>query len=543
MHHVERVSIILWGLALYVSSAAQSPLFMRLDTTALNGIQVGEGILTADGGAMLHVLGSNGNSLWKCDASGTPQWRFKYPISQGIACDIASCDNNDVVVVQATDSLIAWDTIHPRFDVCRIGPNGEVVWHKRYDAGVMAGQFSPFSQAVSIRENDQGELLVLSHTAHSNLQHILVTKLSADGDVIWTRQVGTDPGTSFPCMELSCAGMITLYPDPQGGCRLSVPDLANSAESALIVSLANDGTLEWARQFDYLGLTNSSYIAPHVVLNDGTTVLLTLTASLNGGLHLVYITDEGSLERVDRFDSYTNCCSGLAYDQNTLVMRQYESFFILDQSGSILSGSKQLQIEGDTAFQYSIGSTSFDFRNGKAMHSGGYIVLPTGPELPMASPYISTFGVEDPLSCYRASDTLPHEVLPNANFTCSPNDQISSVALGTSVIELIITLDTMTLFGSINLCSSVSLPPETEPIPGFSVDRTLLNTDEPVMVISDRPLRYSLFDTHGVLVREHRSASQRAEIPTSALADGLYLLIGQDQSGRKAGTAKLVIAR
>jgi hypothetical protein len=490
---------------------------------------------------VLLVVEPGGTSLWKCDAAGTPQWRNVYPAGTGgTSSDIAPCANGDVLLAYATIHA-SWDTLIPAFELWRIDPNGAVLWHEHYVQDTLFGSIMYYGLEVSVVENDQAELLVLTNLAGSGNERVAVTKVDGSGALIWSRQVG-DPlsGMAFPCTLNSCLGELSLYPDAQGGCRLTMAS-ADHSESALILCLAPDGSLAWARQFDYLGLVNTFEMFPHVATADGTTVLITLSTSLNGGLHLIHISATGTLLKVDRYELSSNCCTGLAYDQGALIVRFYDGLFTLNEEGAIASGSQLIPFPADTDFTYTMGSNTFNVHDGRAFFSGTFTSTPIGAGLPMVSPAFTSFGIEDGTVCGRASFTAAHDVLPNALFTCEP-----ILSLGTDDHALQVASGSLTsvprpLLASIDLCTLTAIAPVAENRSAFAVDRTLLLAGEPLTVTADRPLRYSVVDIKGATVWSGPRSGLRSTIPTGDLTSGLYMLVGRDVAGEVVGTAKVVV--
>lgn len=124
--------LIFFSVILSFGCLAQSAHTVRLDTTALNFMNVGEGLPTADGGSVLQIPEPGGFSLWKCDADGQAQWRNHYPTEgQMYTWDIAPTISGDVLFVSSSYWLSQMgDSVVVSWDIRRIAQDGSVSWHR-----------------------------------------------------------------------------------------------------------------------------------------------------------------------------------------------------------------------------------------------------------------------------------------------------------------------------------------------------------------------------------------------------------------------------
>ncbi len=536
-------SSLLCALVLTSASFAQNTLNLRLDTTALNGIAIDEAVPTADGGVVLMLPGTSGMSLWKCDANGTAQWRNSYPVPvvNGYR-DIASCANGDVLLACASSQQTGWDTVTMAFDLWRIAVDGSVAWHKMVTAGTLPQAGSLIEQEVEVVENSQGELLLFLHAEINWAHRGIITKMSSTGSLIWNRQLG-DPavGWTFPCAVSSCFGKMRIQPDVQGGCLVMMP-LSDMDENILLASLDTDGTFAWASHFEYLGVVNAGFVGNAVVDAQGNMLFLTVTTSLNGGLHVVRITPTGELERVDRYQPYTNCCSSLAMHEDTLLLCYYQNVYGLGTDGAVLYGSTARPLLADADSEYYTTSTWSNARYGRMVSSGAFLATPLEPGLPQASPTLSSFAVSDVASCARTSAMLPvHDVLPNSIFTCPPYAALDAQPLEATVAEATLDFEQQPLLAAIDLCVLTAIEPLTATVPAFTVNRTLLRVGDALTITSEVLLRCSIIDARGAMVWNAARPDQRTDVPTTQLASGLYTVLGRNISGQLVGTVKVVV--
>lgn len=535
---------LLFALALTSSSFAQNALNLRLDTVALNGIVTDKGVPTADGGIVLMVPETGGMSLLKCDATGTAQWRSFYPSGTTAypAADITPCVNGDVLLAYANTQIL-WNMFGLAFDVWRIDPNGSVVWHHHYAPETFFGYSWFLGQGISIKENDQSGIFVLMHGEDEQNTHVAVTKIDQSGAIVWNRQVGGPFGMGLPCPGNWCHEHLNLYPDQQGGCRLTLQNGDQSHESALAVSLAANGSLAWASQFDYLGTVTTWEMFPHVVNGEGTTILVTMSNSSNGGMHIVQISGTGTLLKVDRYDINSYWEASLGFDQGTLIGRRDNDMFTVNEDGTLGSGSTLIGYPSDTDFTYQMGSGHFSVDNGRVLFYGGFTATPTGPGLPLASPAFMSFGITDEAVCGRAPFSVVHDVLPNSLFTCAAMPMIGSESVAISVTDGSVVPMARPLLTTVDLCTTTAITALYETPAAFSVNRTTLLAGEVLTVTSDRPFHYSIMDVKGSVVWIDARVNQRLDIPTTELTSGLYMLMGRDLTGRVVGTAKVVVER
>lgn len=545
MKHVSALATSV-TLLISVGAIAQGDQFVRLDTSALNFMWVGDGLPTADGGSVFQIPQAGGFSLWKCGADGEAQWRNEYP-SEGPVTDwdIAPTASGDILFVSSWFWQSQWmDTLVLGWDLRRIGQDGTVGWHKHFELDTLLSTYFNGIQDVRVVENAASELFVI-FAADFDWQNLTsVHKLSANGDLLWSRRIGdTAAAMSFPTPSSLFMNTPHLVPDQSGGCRLVAPATENGDESAYVVRLSSAGELEWARLFDYLGTVSSFTLYAPTVIPDGTTLFITWTDSQNGGIHLVRISDAGDLLDVQRYDQggYTG---DLKYDQGTLMVLNGNRVVTISETGDPLSAI------GFTAFPDGEDSTYYfqvqriEVANGRACFAGTFTATPTGAGLPLASPAISSFGL-DVQTCGRVvfTPTGTHAALPNSIYTCDAMPTMAADTVGVTASDASLAVEPRTLFGSSNLCVYTAVP-EAPSVPApFLLNRTLLTIGDPLAITSDRPLHLTILDAKGAAVWNNARSDQRQDIPTSGWAPGLYTLLGRDLGGRPVGTAKVVVER
>ncbi len=545
---MKHVSALATSVTLLISAGAiaQSDQFVRLDTSALNFMWVGDGLPTADGGSVFQIPQAGGFSLWKCGADGEAEWRNTYP-SEGPMTDwdVAPTASGDVLFVSSSFWQSQWlDTLVLTWDIRSIAQDGTVNWHKHFELDTLYGTYFNGIQDVRVVENAASELFVI-FAADFDWQNLTsVHKLSANGELLWSRRIGdTAAAMSFPNPSSLFMNTPHLVPDQSGGCRLVAPATDHSDESAYIMSLSADGELEWARLFDYLGIVSSFTLYAPAATADGTTLFLTWTDSQNGGIHLVRISDGGDLLDVQRYDQggYTG---DLKYDQGTLMVLNGNRVVTISETGDPLSaiGFTAFPDAEDSTYNFQV--QRIEVAVGRACFAGTFTATPIGAGLPLASPAISSFGL-DVQTCGRVvfTPTGTHAALPNSIYTCDAMPTMAADTAGVTASDASLAAEPRTLFGSTDLCVYTAVPEGSSVASPFTVNRTLLAIGDPLTITSDHPLRFTIFDAKGAVIWNDARSGQRLEIPTSAWSSGLYTLLGRDLGGRPVGTVNVVLER
>ncbi len=537
------LATVLWSLVLLSQPLfSQNGIALRLDTTALNGYNYGvaDAVPTSSGGTVVLLQEPGGTSLWKCDGSGVAQWRNRYSMaSTTIELDIAPCLNGDVLLIGSSISAIGTDMIQPAYEIWRIDTDGDVVWYKYMEEEALFSFSGVLGHTISINENDDGDIFVMSMPESMGSHRISITKIDQAGEMLWSQQVG-DPAAAmlFPCSN--CARGTWLYPDPTGGCRITVTG-SNMGEHTDIISLAADGSVQWSSKFTYLGSVSASATIPHVVDEDGTTIIMWLTTSSNGGMHIVYISDSGSLIKVDRYGLHSNCCSELDYDEGRLFVRFYDAIFTVDNVGEVLTGIGTQEPPSDVEFDYTYAATGFEVLQGRVTFTNDFKAFPNSSGLPWGSPGTYAFDFDGPTPCLAEPFTAAHDVLPNSIFDMTPMENITSAALSTTGQDLEALGTPSDLLAGIDLCASMTDVQENRAGLVYHLNTTVLGAGTALIVSADEPIQWSVVDTKGALVNTASTAGRQWVLPNTSLAPGTYILMGLDNRGGQVKPARFVV--
>lgn len=526
-----------------IKAIAQDAYRLRLDTSALNSFSPGPTLPMSDGGSTLQLSEPFGFSLWRCDASGVPLWRNRYPsVATYDHGEVARANNGDLLIAYANWAETTWDQpVMLGWDLWRVAPDGSPLWHKDIHLDTLYGLDYFVQHIVHVVESPQGDIHVLSCVDLSTRQMVAVTKVDAAGNFLWSTWVG-DPMSemTFPTPQ-STSDRFCLSPTPDGGCTFTTPASYNTGEGVYIVHLSASGSLAWAREYDYLGVADQYSLGRSTVDPDGNTLIRTSTNSTNGGTHVVRISPTGELLSVYTYELLF--FGNFINDEGIIYLEEGGTLKRLAPSGALIAGFNQLPLAQTADSTYTLWWSDPRIKQARICLRAEYRATPVGAGLPIASPGLVSFNLSEETSCAHSTFTsiYPPDTLPNSIFSCVPLEPLAAVQITPQIGDAPLDFIARPLLNSVDLCVLTSITPLAEAPMTFTVNRTLLLAGDPLTVTSERPLRYSIVDMKGALVWNELRASQRLDIPTLELTPGLYMLMGRDVTGQVVGTAKVVV--
>lgn len=155
------------------------------------GVEKGYDATEASTGGYL-LTGSVGDSMLviRVDDEGQEIWTRHYGSASGISSPaprgikiIEAADGNFVILIEERNGIL-----NIRYQLAKIDPDGHLIWHKTYDFPVYTG-----AQPYIMEASDQTVMLVTSVNRNEDPlsdEDILLAKIGAEGEVIWTRQYG-----------------------------------------------------------------------------------------------------------------------------------------------------------------------------------------------------------------------------------------------------------------------------------------------------------------------------------------------------------------
>ena len=241
-----------------------------------------DGVIALAGSFSDSPFGRTVPMLLKLDATGEPQWQRRYEATTLINnlvvrlwwADIAVTSDGGYVVTGSAQI----QGLHPYAAVARLDASGNVQWFRTYEPGfVQLGL-----DGKGIAETADGGFVVVAE--HQDLfipglpvQHVLVFRIDADGQVLW----GTDAGTASSDAR---AGQIEATPDGGSivvGYRTVAGPFLPSA--VWILKLGGDGTIAWESLYASEGPLKEHHGTRLVVTSDGYVVGGSRTAIFDTG--------------------------------------------------------------------------------------------------------------------------------------------------------------------------------------------------------------------------------------------------------------------
>jgi len=213
------------------------------------GVQAGEQTQakiapTPDGGAYISWFGGSGYDVWlqRLDAEGNAAWRAPLLVADR---GFSSTQDYGLAIDAVGHALLAFRDDRfggVQITAARVSPEGTLDWGVD---GVQVTSDNDFKAAPKIAGLADGEILV----AWTHLNGVRLTRLSADGDVVWGPLVYTDaPGTAnlslsdlhaadaLDAEEGDLGGAIVMWVRQQG---------AVGARRLFARSIDNEGNTRW----------------------------------------------------------------------------------------------------------------------------------------------------------------------------------------------------------------------------------------------------------------------------------------------------------
>jgi len=272
------------SLTLLITSAATA---QWTDDATLNtpvGVQAGEQTQakiapTADGGAYISWFGGAGYDVWlqRLDANGNAAWRAPLLVADR---GFSSTQDYGLAIDAAGHALLAFRD--DRFGgiqitAARIAPDGTLDWGVN---GVQVTDDNDFKAAPKIAGLADGDILV----AWTHLNGVRLTRLDADGNLVWGPLVYTDaPGTAnLSLCDLHAAdasdadkgdlgGAIVMWVRQQG---------AVGARRLFARSIDNEGNTRWdSGEIFTVGSLQFGNFPPFLPDGDGGFVVAWYTSS------------------------------------------------------------------------------------------------------------------------------------------------------------------------------------------------------------------------------------------------------------------------
>lgn len=325
--------------------------------------------------------GSTDAFVAKYDAAGNNLWVRQWgtssnDLSRGIATDTAG----NVLIVGST-AQIGGDAFLTKYDT-----DGNLAWAKLFGTGVSHG-------ASDVTTDVLGNIMVIGSTRglfadqRPGERDAYLAKYDPDGQLVWTRQLGTewhDYATAGVCDSAGNILITGLTEVALGGPRQGNDDI-------FLAKYAANGDLLWTRQF---GTADSEHGAD-------------LTIDVNGNILITgetWGTLDGPVHEYDSDDAFVMKCDS---DGNLIWVRQFGEEGVdmghavsTDAAGNVfIAGRMEILLEhsavdafaakydsdGNLGWTYRVATAQADWSSGIGADSDGNVFV-TGHRAPFADP-------------------------------------------------------------------------------------------------------------------------------------------------------------
>lgn len=189
-----------------------------------------------------------------------------------VANAFVSTDEGDVVVVGAVDDAAV---------VFKVDDYGNQLWGKLLSAeGVVLGH--------DIVQVEGGDFAVLGSISEGDVDHIVVIKLDAAGEVIWNTAIGSGESGQGIAISSGENGLIVL----------------GSIEAPILYKLAIDGDIEWSVRFegDFFSTSNMRILEDGSAIIAGTKSWDAFAMKLDPQRNVQWAKSFGSIDGAHRID-------------------------------------------------------------------------------------------------------------------------------------------------------------------------------------------------------------------------------------------------
>jgi hypothetical protein len=192
-------------------------------------------------------LGDVDGFLTKIASDGTTQWTRQLGTSGvDFAYGVSADHSGNVLVVGETDGVLGnasfggSDAFVVKYDV-----TGNVLWTRQFGS-------SNGDTALDVASDTQGNIYVVGETAgvlgpsSAGGLDVFLTKLAPNGNILWTRQFGTNQSDSGACIDIDPSGQVYVA----GATRAAIASDPFFGEiDAFLSKFSPAGDMIWTRQW------------------------------------------------------------------------------------------------------------------------------------------------------------------------------------------------------------------------------------------------------------------------------------------------------
>ncbi len=369
--------------------------------------------------------------------------------------------------------------------------------------------------------------------------HINLTRLDADGTLLWSKYIGYGEQPVFT--EWNRVGPIGA--DASGGCVLAwVP---NTGGEVTVARLDTAGDLQWATTWDYT-LSAMEFQPLDVVTDANSRIIITSSMmSEYTDLQRMILDGSGQHIRTDGYDEleWLTEARSVPLGSGTALISG-TSFTRFDDDGTVVTSLGMSNGGANDIGDYFFAPRAMDVRSGQVFVSGDQSLTPFLPGLGTYTPGYIKNQIDAPGHCSHSGWNPTLVPIGNDLFTFTPDTSIHVVDAPLTIIDGSGAVMPRPLLGTSAFCSTVGLA-ENDLVPGFEVINNLVGSGGTLLVRSDVQLDIHLTDALGATVVKPLPSRNTGvtELPVGGLSSGVYLVVARNATGQVVGTAKVMIER
>lgn len=461
-----------------------------------------------DGGFMLvgttsSSISAGGSDIYvvRTDAQGELQWARSYGGGGNeVFGGIATTSDGGIVVAGSSSSWASPDSIEPY--LLKIDAAGDPVWSSTY--GTMGG----FNGIASTP--DGGFIMVGSDsaTADGAWGDVLVVRVNADGDTLWTRLFDAPS-------QLTRVDRVLVTSDGDYIIGGGVSTIFFGMSTAIVLKVTQDGTLSWSNRYSFLWANDLS-----VTTDDDLLVLGPITDQFSFFPSVMRISAAGiPLEERYYYPEFFRSIyrsSMHVFDDNSVAICGNNSILRTDPTGDVLWAKDRMP-----------GPYFLEMED---------ILVATDGDLLITGWLADTVDLNNDALLIKVEDDMDGCEMDPITATVASSGPSSSTLLPlalsawTGQIDEVVT-QVASGANSTDLCIGAGLP--EVPGPGsFNV-----SIESSALQVSNATVgeRYTLFDGMGRALREGRVPADRFSIDLADVPSGAYSLsiAGKDHTQAK----------
>ncbi len=518
----------------------------------LDGDPLVQGVLTTDGNT---VTFSQDHILRMYNMTGILQWEQGYSPGYGPA-RIDADDQNGFRIVALTGSPIPAEYA---FIIAHFGGSGELLSERIFGRSPASGTLgmSGWGTDLQVTHDAQGNVYVLVSRMGfvSSFSTVELSKIDADGNLLWTRSLGTSSSstnTAYPTYIFDNASRYRVRVDPSGNIVI-VLDRGSIYAEIEAYQLTSEGEIIWSKRFRHG--TNTYYRNYDMDITPDGSIATIGRLSTMGAAHrsLTYIHNNGTISHCDLYANGLLPQPG-GYSEK-LIVTATDLRVVLTSPTSI--GPTQLAMIGPSGAslteQIIPGATfeadddrfeidDMDVRDGTVVLLG-HMTQGFGQQA-ARRPVVIALPIADPYSCIFTDTTADHSTFPMDSILVTEVDDPAAVDITQEMFPVpggVVVME-LPLSPLADLCSIIGIAPPSENWTQVTVLEQTLVPSGNELILSDQLFhRIEIINSIGQLVLGSTIADGQRTIPNNGWSTGIHIIRAFDKHGALVGMSKFLI--